>query len=84
MEEAWGDFSTLRVKIVLMTPTGTTGTPLPTTNPVASLANQTVQDIFNDAVPVVEASVVTAQGWLGWPIIKQLWQIPFQWVVSQF
>lgn len=49
-------------------------TPLPTTDTTASTVNKTVSGMLGDVLPIVEAAIITAQPWLGWPIISTIWE----------
>lgn len=56
--------------------------PLPTTDTPASRADRTVQDILRDLVPVLENLAIAAQPVLGAPILRQVWQTFFEWLMG--
>lgn len=59
------------------------GVPLPTTDKAAQLANKTLGELTNAAISAAETGLIAAQPWLGWPVIKQIWQKAFSYFVGQ-
>lgn len=55
-----------------------------TENKTAAKIDQTVGVLANAGVKAVESMIIANLPWLGFPIIKQLWEIPFGWVASYF
>lgn len=58
--------------------------PPTTTNNTAQEANKLVSALSNAGVQAVEALIITDVPWLGWPVVKQFWEIPFAWVAGYF
>ena len=54
-----------------------------TTDSTASIVSQTVTDIFGAAVTAAETTIIAAQPWLGLPVIKQLWEALFSYIVGK-
>ena len=54
-----------------------------TTDSTASIVSQTVTDIFGAAVTAAETMIIAAQPWLGLPVIKQLWEALFSYIVGK-
>ena len=54
-----------------------------TTDSTAPIVSQTVTDIFGAAVTAAETAIIAAQPWLGLPVIKQLWEALFSYIVGK-
>ena len=54
-----------------------------TTDSTAAIVSQTVTDIFGAAVTAAETAIIAAQPWLGLPVIKQLWEALFSYIVGK-
>ena len=54
-----------------------------TTDSTASIVSQTVTDIFGAAVTAAETAIIADQPWLGLPVIKQLWEALFSYIVGK-
>lgn len=67
-----------------MSDTPADGTPLPTTDKPAQIAVKSVGELTSVAITTAETALIAYQPWLGWPVIKQLWESAFSYFVSQF
>lgn len=56
----------------------------PTENKEAAKIDSAVGALANVGVSSVEAMIIADVPWLAWPVIKQLWEIPFGWVSTYF
>ena len=54
-----------------------------TTDSTASIVSQPIADIFGAAVTAAESAIIAAQPWLGLPVIKQLWEALFSYIVGK-
>lgn len=61
-----------------------TPTPPTTDNKTANLADRIIKSLSNAGVATVETMIIADVPFLGWPVIKPLWEIPFGWVASYF
>jgi len=58
-------------------------TPVPV-NPVATGVSTAIGTVGGDIVSVTESMIVADSPWLGFPVLKQLWEALFAWIVGYF
>jgi hypothetical protein len=57
--------------------------PYPGTDPVLQKINALLNDVINGVViRAIEADIIAAQPWMGFPGWKQIWQFALEWLVS--
>jgi hypothetical protein len=62
--------------------TDTPGTPLPTTDTAATDANKVVVAALKAAETPIEAAIIVAEPLMGTPVLKQIWEGLFDWLIS--
>ncbi len=60
------------------------GTPLPTVNEGATIADHTVEDIVSIGEGALENAIIAAEPVMGTPVLKQLWEAVLRVIFSYF
>jgi hypothetical protein len=58
-------------------------TPLPN-DPTTAKLDGAISTTVNSGVTAVETLALTLKPWLGWPVVKQIWEGIFQWIAGLF
>lgn len=59
------------------------GAPLPTTDIASAVGNDVINDLVSVEIPLVEKAAETAEPFMAWPVIKQVWEGFFSYFATQ-